>query len=236
MAQGKSYSCGLYMSASPVQADAPIQTSVFEIFKIGLGPSSSHTTGPMIAAAEFRAGLLAADTLPRVVRLEVRLHGSLGATGRGHATDKAVIAGLSGQSPTDTSSQQFDQVVRQVCEHHELVIGHIVIRFDPASDIQWLPATRSLPHPNTLDIIAFDESGRELLQRRYLSVGGGFVESMSADGTRALIGAVRSRIAQPRHRFSNAADLRKIGLDWWQIALENEMAMFARSEAEVFQA
>lgn len=169
----------------------PVTTSVFDIFKIGIGPSSSHTMGPMRAAERFCAALGNRTDVTRVV---VRLHGSLGATGRGHATDRALARVLPGQW------------------------------FNPERDIEWLPDTPDLPHPNTLDFLALGAAGDVVLQHRYLSVGGGLIEQLMPDGQR--IRDAQTPPARVIHRVRSAAEILALcadrGLTWWQIQLENE--------------
>lgn len=178
-----------------------VETSVFDIFKIGVGPSSSHTMGPMRAAELFLAALAKASIRP--TRIRVRLHGSLGATGRGHATDRALTRVL----PPD--------------------------QFQIERDIEWLPDTPDLPHPNTLDFIAEDAQGACLLEHRYVSVGGGLVEHVLPDGRR--IRDYPFVPARPVYRVSSAAEILQIckseGVKWSDIQLANE----AIPREEVFQ-
>ena len=157
--------------------------SVFELFKIGVGPSSSHTVGPMRAAAAFVAGL----ATERVASVRATLMGSLAFTGKGHATDRAVILGLAGQRPDTLDATQVDEILRGAHEERALSLaGRRRIAFDPAKDIVFDYVTPATSHPNTLVLAAFDASGAVVAQETWLSVGGGFVvregEALGASG------------------------------------------------------
>ncbi len=148
--------------------------SVFELFKIGIGPSSSHTVGPMRAAYGFATAL--GDDLARVVRVEVTLYGSLAWTGSGHATDKAIILGLAGQVPDTVDPDLADGIVAEVSEQHSLPLcGRRRIRFDRATDIVFDCVTQPPRHPNTMLFRAIGAEGEVLGEQRWCSVGGGFV-------------------------------------------------------------
>lgn len=215
-------------------AGHPIDTSVFEIFKIGIGPSSSHTMGPMIAAHDFRQRLVARSP----TRLVVTLHGSLGATGKGHATDKAVVGGLCGLRPADCGGTALSEALARVAQDGHLALAGGEIEFDASRDLLLCPFTENLPHPNTLDFDAFDSAGAPLLHARYCSVGGGFVERLDPDGTRKpLAGDATTPRGQPRHAFTNTLELMRISKKtkrgWAMLALDNERALTGRSEAEI---
>jgi L-serine dehydratase len=144
--------------------------SVFELFKIGIGPSSSHTVGPMRAALAF------AREAAGVARLEVVLFGSLAWTGRGHDTDRAVILGLAGERPDTVDPELARAIVARAREANELALdGGRVIGFDPARDIVFDTLGAAPRHPNTLAFRGFAADGTLLLERRWCSVGGGFV-------------------------------------------------------------
>ncbi len=158
--------------------------SVFDLFKIGIGPSSSHTVGPMTAALRFARGLQESGALPRTARLRVELFGSLGATGKGHGSDKAILLGLEGEAPDgvdpDGVAEHLERIRRSGRLH---LLGHHAVAFDEAEDLI-LHRRKSLPrHPNGMRFHAFDEAGAEIDARGYYSVGGGFVvdENASAD-------------------------------------------------------
>src|SRR5271168_2213818 len=130
--------------------------SVFELFKIGIGPSSSHTVGPMKAAAAFVAGL----ATERVARVKVTLFGSLAFTGKGHATDRAIILGLAGQAPETVDSDHAEQLLADAASRRRLPLaGRRGISFDPATDIVFDRVSPPPRHPNTMTFRAFDGSG-----------------------------------------------------------------------------
>jgi L-serine dehydratase len=156
--------------------------SVFDLFKIGIGPSSSHTMGPMTAAARFLEELAGSDW-PRpagakVERLAVSLHGSLAFTGIGHGTDRAVILGLTGETPLTVDPDRVDAVLERVAaEKRVSPPGHAAYRFDPAADLVLDKKTPLPGHANGMAFMAYDGDGRLLIKRVYYSVGGGFVVS-----------------------------------------------------------
>lgn len=178
--------------------------SVFDLFKIGVGPSSSHTVGPMRAAREFAVQLQQAGALADCVQIDVELFGSLGATGEGHGTPKAVMLGLLGEKPETVVVEQIDgrlAAIRRDCALR--VLAEQQIRFDPARQII-LKGEESLPaHPNGMRFRARDAAGSSLLQKCYYSVGGGFVVSDVVDADELVVdNAVR--LPMP---FSTAAEL-----------------------------
>jgi L-serine dehydratase len=152
--------------------------SVFDLFSIGIGPSSSHTVGPMRAALTFVDGL-GAD-LPSVSRVQAELFGSLGATGFGHGSDKAVLLGLSGERPEEIDTDTVPGRIAAIRESGRLKIGGThEIAFDEDTDLT-MHRRKSLPaHPNGMVFRAFDASGALLRERTYYSVGGGFVRDES---------------------------------------------------------
>lgn len=150
--------------------------SVFELFKVGVGPSSSHTMGPMTAACQFVRGLEARELTRRVARVTVRLYGSLALTGKGHATDTAIIIGLTGQLPAQVDPDQAALMVATVLSHHFLALpGGTPIPFDPQQDILWAGGTQLPFHPNAVTFAALDAAGGTVAEHTYYSVGGGFV-------------------------------------------------------------
>ena len=148
--------------------------SVFDLFKIGVGPSSSHTVGPMRAAALFVQGLRERNLLARVRRIEVRLYGSLSATGIGHGSDNAVIMGLMGEWPDAIDPAQIAPRIATLRETDSLLLdGRWPVGFVWARDMRLLD--ENLPyHPNAMTLVAEGEQG-ELHRDTYYSVGGGFV-------------------------------------------------------------
>jgi len=163
-----------------------VNVSAFELFKLGVGPSSSHTMGPMTAAGLFLERLEAAGALQRTARVETSLYGSLGLTGRGHATDRAVILGLSGFSPRDLDPDEADNVVSQARDGRRLRLGgRVEIAFNEASDLLWEGRTRLPQHPNALKFAAYDAGGDRIAERTYFSIGGGFVRDEEEMGQNA---------------------------------------------------
>jgi L-serine dehydratase len=164
--------------------------SVFELFKVGVGPSSSHTVGPMKAAAAFAAGLSERDAIDRVESAMVTLFGSLAFTGRGHATDKAVILGLCGYEPEAVDPDAADAVVAEVRKTGQLPLaGRRKIAFDPDAAIVFDILNPPPRHPNTLRLIANDAAGATLRDETWLSIGGGFVIRDGADEVASSQGA-----------------------------------------------
>jgi len=150
--------------------------SVFDLFKIGIGPSSSHTVGPMRAAFRFVETLQQQGLLERVQQLQCALYGSLGATGRGHGSDKAVQLGLLGELPERVDPQTIDARLKRISESGELpLFGQRPIRWNAAEQLLFHPGETLPWHPNGLRFSAFDACGCVLLEREYYSVGGGFV-------------------------------------------------------------
>ena len=161
-----------------------MSVSVFDLFKIGIGPSSSHTVGPMRAARMFVVGLADAGLLERVTRLKVELFGSLGATGKGHGSDKAVLLGLRGETPEDVNVEQAAALVAHWrTEGRVALLQRLVIPFRDGEHLV-MHKRKVLPyHPNGMRFTAFNEGGETLASRLYYSVGGGFVvDEQAAEG------------------------------------------------------
>eukprot|EP01132_Coremiostelium_polycephalum_P015596 gene15596-18817_t len=147
--------------------------SVFDLFKIGIGPSSSHTVGPMRAAALFVQGLRERDVLEQVRRVEVQLYGSLSATGIGHGSDNAVIMGLMGEWPDAIDPSQIGIRIETLRETNTLLLdARLPVPFLWARDMRLID--ENLPfHPNAMTLVVFGDNG-ELHRDTYYSVGGGF--------------------------------------------------------------
>jgi L-serine dehydratase len=162
-----------------------VAVSVFDLFKIGIGPSSSHTVGPMRAARLFALRLEAEGLLDCIAGVDVQLHGSLGATGKGHGSDKAVLLGLEGEEPANVDVDTIPARLERIRAEQALrLLGRKSVAFDEREHLHFL--TRPLPfHANGLRFSAVDGSGEQLLARTYYSVGGGFVVSddVAANGT-----------------------------------------------------
>ncbi|MDX7949726.1 L-serine ammonia-lyase [Lichenihabitans sp. Uapishka_5] len=150
--------------------------SVFDVFKLGIGPSSSHTMGPMTAAADFLDRLRASEVRHDVRRLWVTLHGSLAFTGRGHATDRAVALGLLGFRPADLDIDKAEHALAALQASRRLTPADLPdIAFDPASDIVFDFGPPLIGHANGLMFHATGAAGAILVSETYYSIGGGFV-------------------------------------------------------------
>jgi L-serine dehydratase len=160
--------------------------SVFDLFKIGIGPSSSHTVGPMRAARLFATRLRNDGLLASTARVSSQLYGSLGATGKGHGSDKAVLLGLAGHEPDTVDVEQIEAYLKEIRAGELKLLGEQSLVFDEARDLTFY-RRQSLPfHANGMRFSAFDAAGELLLERTYYSVGGGFVvsEEIAADGSK----------------------------------------------------
>jgi L-serine dehydratase len=201
--------------------------SVFELFKIGIGPSSSHTVGPMKAAGAFAAGL----ETERVARVKVTLFGSLAFTGKGHATDRAIILGLAGQIPETIDSDRAEALLADAATRRRLPLaGRKDIAFDPEVDIVFDFVSTPPRHPNTMSLAAYDANGGLVSEETWLSIGGGFIvrdgEALEGQG---------SGVACP-HPFSDSADLilraREAGLTIAELVSENETSVSGEEAVE----
>ncbi|VTZ52275.1 L-serine deaminase I [Methylocella tundrae] len=205
--------------------------SIFELFKIGIGPSSSHTMGPMKAAGAFVQSLAEAGDLNAAARVRVDLYGSLAWTGRGHATDKAVILGLAGERPETIDPDRGDELVATVAKTHGLPLGGVrSVAFDATRDIVFDRMSETPHHPNTLRFRAFDAEDKPLADERWCSIGGGFVvreEDMETPPIQTV------KVPYP---FADAAELLDIGaatgLAIAEIVEANECALRPRQEVE----
>ena len=178
--------------------------SVFNLFKIGIGPSSSHTVGPMVAAAQFVAALETDGDLGRVAKIRVALFGSLGATGRGHGTHKAVQLGLLGHAPDAVDPDAVPCLLEQIAVQGQLSLGGShVIQFDPKIDLVFEVRKRLPYHPNAMRITATDSDGNRVCERAYYSIGGGFV----VDEAQAEHGIIVGEDATLPLRFTTGAEL-----------------------------
>ncbi len=150
--------------------------SIFDLFKVGIGPSSSHTVGPMVAARLFVRGLSEAKFIDDVARVKVALYGSLGATGKGHGSGKAVLLGLMGMKPETVDVEVIPHLIQTIRDTQELSLDAVKrIAFDEKVDLIF-HREKALPfHSNGLKIQAFDGEKNQLIEKIYYSVGGGFV-------------------------------------------------------------
>ena len=192
--------------------------SVFDMFKIGVGPSSSHTLGPWRAAQQFVAALEQRQLMDHVVNVKVLLYGSLAKTGKGHGTDIAVQLGLAGEDPVTFDVNQIDSTIQQINIVRSIRLGgKKSISFDPSSDVQFL-FTESLPfHPNALSFLALLDNG-EHLSETYYSIGGGFVIQENKQ-------QVKDQITLP-FPINTSNDLlhwcMKTGMPIYDVVMENE--------------
>ena len=159
--------------------------SALDLFRVGIGPSSSHTVGPMRAALAFARGLEAQGILADLGELSVELFGSLAATARGHGSDRAVLLGLLGQAPEEMDPEQVEPLLAAVRREGRLeVLGERAVPFEERRHLRLEP--RPLPfHPNGLRFTALGRDGRQLAQRTFYSIGGGFVVEENAPGAAA---------------------------------------------------
>ncbi|WP_446664012.1 L-serine ammonia-lyase [Flexivirga sp. B27] len=162
--------------------------SAFDLYSVGIGPSSSHTVGPMRAAKTFVEGLIAEGRLAEVTRVRSQLFGSLGATGHGHGSDKAVVLGLEGEAPETVDTDTTDARVAQARSRHTLRLGGThPIDWDPDDDLI-MHRRKSLPaHPNGMQFEAYDAQGAVITSHVYYSVGGGFVVNEEAAGADRVV-------------------------------------------------
>jgi L-serine dehydratase len=197
--------------------------SVFDMFTIGIGPSSSHTVGPMRAARRFAEGLVARGISSATDSVRVDLYGSLGHTGKGHGTDRAVLLGLEGAQPESVDPGAIGARVSEIREGQELrLLGEHPIRMDPDKHLVFHKRKVLPAHPNGMRFTALAADERELDSRTYYSVGGGFiVTGETADGTPII-----ERRAPPPNPFTTGAELlercAQHGLSISTLMLENE--------------
>ncbi len=205
--------------------------SVFDLFRVGIGPSSSHTVGPMRAALIFVTGLKDSGLLARVAGVKAELYGSLGATGKGHGSDKAVLLGLEGEAPERIDPEQIGgKLARIRGERCVRLAGVHPVAFVEDEHLI-LHRRQSLPfHPNGLRLTAVDASGATLLSKVYYSVGGGFVVDEAAAGADRIVPDT-TPLAHPFHSADALlARCREQRQPISQLMLENERAW--RSDAD----
>lgn len=200
--------------------------SVFDIFKIGIGPSSSHTVGPMNAAREFVSSLC---DVADIASVTVTLHGSLAWTGKGHGTDSAVILGLAGHRPDMIDPNRIDEYIAAVrSDKHIEMPGVGQLAFDPDIAIEFNYEIELPRHTNGMHFRAANAAGEVLAEDNYYSLGGGFI-------ARADEPEVSSCLEPPTHEFKTAADLLRVadkaGLSIARLVYENERQW--RSEDEI---
>jgi L-serine dehydratase len=198
----------------------PERISVFDIFKIGIGPSSSHTLGPWRAAQQFLGFVKEKGLLQDVQQVTVHLYGSLAKTGRGHGTDIAVILGLSGYDPVTIETSSIDRILADIAASETIRLhGEMQIHFNPKTDVVF-HKTESLPfHPNGVAFAATCRDG-QVLEETYYSIGGGFVIQ---EGREAAGGASPLELPYPVDQASDLLEWHRVtGKPIWEIVLENE--------------
>ena len=155
--------------------------SVFDLFSIGIGPSSSHTVGPMRAARQFVLNLEREGLLDKTGAVKCDLYGSLALTGKGHSTDLAVMLGLEGESPEGVDPNQVESKIEYIRTHHTInLLGKRVVPFEEKTQLVF-HYDKQLPfHPNGMRFHAYNEIGKEIKSEVFYSVGGGFIVDHAA--------------------------------------------------------
>ncbi len=200
--------------------------SVFDLFKIGIGPSSSHTVGPMRAARLFGLRLQSEGLLEATARVQVILYGSLGATGKGHGSDKAVLLGLAGHEPDTVDIEAIPGYLASIRAGQLNLVGQRALAFNETTDLVF-KRRESLPfHANGMRCLAFDAAGAEIANRIYYSVGGGFIVSdeVAADGSKQKV--IAPDVTVLPYPFKTGDELlaltKKYGLSIAEIMRRNE--------------
>ena len=203
--------------------------SIFDIFKVGIGPSSSHTVGPMKAARQFVSRL--EQTGEPVHKLEVRLYGSLAHTGKGHGTDSAILLGLNGAEPESIDPDAVDAILGKIRGEHRLDLpGVATIEFDTDTDLVFDFGDALSRHTNGMRFTAIDATGAIVLTEDYFSIGGGFIVRGDEDEP-------SNQVGEPPHPFTDGASLlmqaEKSGFSIPDLVYRNELSW--RNKAEVDQ-
>jgi L-serine dehydratase len=207
-----------------------VKTSVFDLYKIGVGPSSSHTMGPMRAARRFAAELADAALLPQTARVQCDLYGSLALTGISHGTDRAILLGLSGEEAATLDPDSIDDKLAHIRSAQSIaLLGQVAIPFHEAEDLLFhretlYPPNAVTQHPNGVRFTAFDAQKHELLSATLFSIGGGFLINDGEDS--ATLAAAVTPLPYP---FSSGVELlamaNKAGLALADLMLENEVTL-----------
>jgi L-serine dehydratase len=209
-----------------------VNTSLFELFKIGIGPSSSHTVGPMRAALRFARELEAAGAIGKTARVTVDLYGSLALTGKGHGTDRAVLLGLMGEAPDTVDPESVEQKIAAVRATGRLKLGGLnEIGFREDENLRWLksqmyPEAGVVTHPNGMRFAAFDAAEVVLAEEVFYSIGGGFIVS-GAERAAGETGPARV-VPYPFHsaeEMLRTADEHELTIA--ELVLANECALLA---------
>jgi L-serine dehydratase len=213
-----------------------VTISLFDLYKIGVGPSSSHTMGPMRAACRFARDLAASSLFDQVVRVQGELYGSLALTGLGHATDRAVLLGLGGNEPATIDPAAIERTVAAVRAARQIdLAGARTIPFDEASDLLFeravmYPPGATMQHPNGLRLTAFDAAGETLEQRTFFSIGGGFIVEDGRDTSSEKPQAAIPFPFHSGHELLQTAHANELTIS--QLMLENECALAREAAAE----
>ncbi len=215
---------------SSVSNPTPIETAIVDLFKSGPGPSSSHTIGPMRAAHDFstRIKALPQEKISQASSLEVRLYGSLSATGKGHGTSPAILAGLIGYNPAECPPGLPAKLEANPEQKHYLTLGPITLPFG-LEDIVNAEVAHNFPYSNTMLMNLKDKDGRIIESMEYYSVGGGFIQWK---------GWAPPERGKPRHPYGNMRQLRELlketGLNLHELIMENEMAITGSSRPAIY--
>ena len=231
VAKSDSASTALNPALDVVQrSKGPIMTTLEEFYKMGPGPSSSHTMGPMRITYDFfqRVSKLPAEQLKKATGLKVHLFGSLSATGKGHGTDRASLAGLLGKAPAECPPQFLDELATNPDKAYKVTIGPATLNLT-LKDVIFDATKGNFYHPNTMTCVLL--GGNEtLFELEYYSVGGGFIEWK---------GYKAPDKGQPKYPYAHAKELKKYLFDdkipLAKILLENEMAISGKSEKQIWE-
>jgi L-serine dehydratase len=218
-----------------------VKHSLFELFKIGIGPSSSHTMGPMRAALRFARELESTGLTSRTVSIRVDLYGSLALTGHGHGTDRAILLGLSGQTPEGIDPAEIEAKLSAIRTARTLQLpGQRTIAFEEAKHLlfhrdQMYPVAGIVSHPNGMRFSAFDSEGGLLLERIFFSIGGGFIvsaeEFAAAQGTQTAVDDKRG-VPYPFHSGQELVErAAAANITISQLMLANECALVGSERA-----
>lgn len=207
-------------------------TSILELFKISIGPSSSHTVGPMRAARRFLKELESTRRLVETDGVTVHLYGSLALTGKGHGTDRAIMLGLVGEAPDQVDPATIGAKLSEICEQRRLLLlGKYPIKFDPETDLVFRQNEVLPGHSNGMRFTAYDSHRQELAQKIFYSIGGGFILAEGEQATQAP-----PSIQTVPYPFKSAAELLRFGEEHqkpiWALVLENEKILRSQGEIE----
>ncbi len=215
--------------------DGSMKISIFDLFKVGIGPSSSHTVGPMVAARMFVSGLADVELMSVVERIEVALYGSLGATGKGHGSDKAVLLGLLGHRPEAVAVEEIPDFIDNIRETKTLLLNNDKqIVFDEKTDLIFYRKKKLPQHSNGMKIKAYGADKKIIFEKVYYSIGGGFVVDEACQSLDDPI------ITESSHKlpyvFTTAEELLALcqseELSISQIMMKNEETWRSRDEIE----